>query len=99
MTIYQVKWFRGIVQSDNQKFDVLKIEERKVKINYDILGEQSKTNNNGVLVVSGDDNNWLIEKDMVRTPTSKKQNGCRNIQFSIQYGKVSVEKKKLTWKT
>lgn len=57
MTIYQVKWFRGIVQSDNQKFDVLKIEERKIKINYDILGEQSKTNNNGVLVVSGDDNN------------------------------------------
>lgn len=72
VAIYQVKSFRGIVQIDIQRFDVPNIAERKVKTNYDILGEQSKTNNDSVLAVSDDDKICLIEKYMINESISKK---------------------------
>ena len=53
-------------------FDVPNIAERKVKTNYDILGEQSKTNNDSVLAVSDDDKICLIEKYMINESISKK---------------------------
>lgn len=59
------------MQIDIQMFDVLNIAERKVKTNYDILGEQSKTNDS-VLAVSDDDKICLIEKYMINESISKK---------------------------